>query len=557
MKKVILLGLCFLMTFTISCKKSEEPSEEFIADEEYAEETGALYLNDLFSGNYEDAYNEYPHDEAMTKAVNPQNYEGIFNSVYEQQGAFKGFSGSETRLEGEYIIFTSGVLFESGALNANVVFNKEGDIAGINFSDYTFELENGETSTDDEIEEIARAYLDELFAGQYENAYKNYPHDTKMTEMVSPEEYESIFIELKKTSGDFMEFNGVEISRKGPYRIVAIGALFELQNYNMNVVFDGAGDIAGLNFTLYTFGEEVLPEGTREIDVEFGLKEWELTGKISLPEAEGVYPALVLVHGSGPNNMNETVGLNEPFKDIAYYLAQKGIAVLRYDKRTYTYGSEMTGIKGLTVYEETIDDAAEAVEFLGNLDYIDKDKIFVLGHSLGGYLMPRIAEKTPEAAGYIMASGIYTSLGEILPYQINYLNNLDEVITEDEQKLIDETEIMAEKILDPETIGDTEMVFGAYKAYWQDLAAYNSIEIARKIEKPVFVFQGDRDYQVPVGEYNLIYEALSNRENFMFKLYPGLNHLLMHGEEKSTPQEYYTKSTVYEPLLDDLIEFIK
>ncbi len=56
MKKTTLLALCFLMVFTVSCKKSEEPVEDFIADEEYAEETGAAYLSDLFSGNYEDAY---------------------------------------------------------------------------------------------------------------------------------------------------------------------------------------------------------------------------------------------------------------------------------------------------------------------------------------------------------------------------------------------------------------------------------------------------------------------------------------------------------------------
>ena len=139
MKKTMSLVLCLLIIFTVSCKKTEEPAEEFVADQKYAEETGAAYLSDLFSGNYEDAYNEYPHDEAMTKAVNPQNYQDVFNSIYDQQGKFKEFSGSETRIEGEYIIFTSGVQFEKGALNANVVFNEKGELAGINFSEYTFE----------------------------------------------------------------------------------------------------------------------------------------------------------------------------------------------------------------------------------------------------------------------------------------------------------------------------------------------------------------------------------------------------------------------------------
>jgi len=156
-----------------------------------------------------------------------------------------------------------------------------------------------------------------------------------------------------------------------------------------------------------------------------------------------------------------------------------------------------------------------------------------------------------------MASGIYTSLGEIIPYQIDYLNNLDGIVTEEEKKMSEETKALAYKTLNPDTIVEDEIVLGAYKAYWEDLAGYNSIEIAKKIEKPVFLFQGDRDYQVPVNQYNLIHEALSNKDNFKFKLYSGLNHLLIFGKEKSTPQEYYTKGTVHEPLLDDLIEFIE
>jgi len=557
MKRAILLLLCIFMVFTVSCKKSKEPEEEFIADEKYAKATGAAYLSDLFSGNYEDAYNEYPHDEAMENAVDANAYEEIFDGLYSQQGDFKAFRGTQTKTEGEYTIFTSGVIFEKGELNANVVFDSKGDIAGINFSEFTFDRESSERLGDEELNEIAKGYLRDLLEERYEDAYNNYDHNDQMTEMVNPDEYRNIFEELKKTAGQFIEFNGNDSSQKGIYSIVTMGVLFEKQNYNMNVSFDENRDIAGLNFSLYTFGEKVLPEGTREMDVEFGLQEWKLTGKITLPEADGVYPALVLVHGSGPNNMNETVGLNEPFKDIAYKLAQKGIAVLRYDKRTFTYGEKIAELKDFTVYDETIEDAAEAVKFVHGLDYVEKDRIFVLGHSLGGYLMPRIAEVTPEADGYIMASGIYSSLAEIVPYQIDYLNKLDGIVTDEEKKLLEDTEAVVDKMLNPDAINENEIVFGAYKAYWEDLSQYDPIELAGNIEKPAYVFQGDRDYQVPVKEYDAIFKALNGRKNFTFKLYPGLNHLLVYGEDKPTPQEYYSKGEVYEPLLEDLIGFMK
>jgi len=450
MKKLLIIIICIMLTFSTSCKKSEEtkPSEtesvtqEVTIDNTYFENTGIAYLSDLFNKKYEDAYTKYPHDSAMTKAVNPEKYASIFNDVINTYGDFVNFNGSSIESKGDYTIFTTGVIFKAGSINANVVFDKK-------------------------------------------------------------------------------------------------------------------GNISGLNFSVYTFDETILPNGIKETDITFGSSEWILNGKITKPESEGVYPIVMLVHGSGPNDMNETVGMNQPFKDIAYYLAQNGIAVLRYDKRTYTYQSKLTDLTNFTVYEETINDASEAVKYVSGLDYVDKNKIFVLGHSLGGYLIPRIAELTPEADGYIIASGIFTSLGDIIPYQIEYLSNLDGNITEEEQAQIEDYTIQSSKSLNPNLIGENEMVLGANKAYWDDLANYNPTELAKEIIKPVYVFQGDRDYQVPVSQYNIIYEALNSKSNFTFKLYPGLNHLLIYGTEKSTPQEYYIKGEVSHDLLDDLIDFIK
>jgi hypothetical protein len=562
MKKTFLLLLCLVLLFSTSCKKSEPPeitddtTVDFVADDKYVKEAGMNYLNDLFNGKYEEAYNNYHHDSAMKSAVDPEKYKNIMDDVYEQHGKFKEFKGSDTQVKGDYIFFTSGVLFEEGALNVNVVFDKNGQLAGMNFSEYTYGFDEPVKLSDEKLIEMATNYLNDLLNGNYINGYNNHPHDKKMKELLSAEEYENMFAELKKTSGEFIDFNGNEIKEQGSYKIVAIGSLFEKQNYNMNVVFDTYGNIAGLNFSLYTFSEDTRPEGLREIDIEFGLEKWKLPGKITLPEEEGEYPLLILVHGSGPNNMNETVGLNEPFKDIAYYLAEKGIAVLRYDKRTYAHSATITNFEEFTVNEETIEDAAEAVKFSSALDYIDGDEIFVLGHSLGAYLMPRIAEVTDEASGYIMASGIYSSLADIIPYQIEYLINLDGTISEEEQKQIDETKIMAYKMKNPETIEDGELVFGAHKAYWEDLASYDSVELAGNIEKPVFVFQGDRDYQVPVSEFELLQKSLKQKENFNFKIYEGLNHILMFGTETPSPQDYYVKNTVYPPLLDDIVDFI-
>ncbi len=438
MKKLLILILCVFLTLSTSCKKSEEVT----IDNTYFEKTGTAYLSDLFNKNYDDAYTKYPHDSAMLNAVNPAKYAAIFNDVNKTYGDFVNFSGSNISLRGDYTIFSIGVISKAGSLNANVVFDKK-------------------------------------------------------------------------------------------------------------------GNISGLNFSAYTFNEGILPNGITETDITFGSVDWPLTGKLTKLEADGKYPLLILVHGSGPNDMNEIVGMNQPFKDIAYSLAQKGVAVLRYDKRTFTYMKKLTDLTNFTVYDETIDDAVEAVNYVKGLEFIDNTKIYIFGHSLGGYLIPRIAELTPDAAGYIIASGIFTSLGDIIPYQIEYLSNLDGVITEEEKKQIEEYKTSAAKSLNPDSIGDNEIVMGAYKSYWEDLYNYKPIEIAKEIKKPVFVLQGDRDYQVPVAQYDLIYEAFKNNNSFKFKLYPGLNHLLIFGTEKSTPQEYSIKGNVSEVLIEDIANFVK
>ena len=94
-----------------------------------------------------------------------------------------------------------------------------------------------------------------------------------------------------------------------------------------------------------------LPDGVTELDVVLGEgTEMELQGKLTLPMGDGPFPAVILVHGSGSTDMDETVGSNKPFRDLAYGLAERGIAVLRYDKSSYTHPEAFTGT------EFTVDD---------------------------------------------------------------------------------------------------------------------------------------------------------------------------------------------------------
>src|SRR5215471_14652653 len=153
--------------------------------------------------------------------------------------------------------------------------------------------------------------------------------------------------------------------------------------------------------------------------------EWILPGTLSVPKGEGPFAAVVLVHGSGPNDRDETIGPNKPFRDLAWGLASQGIVVLRYDKRTKVYPEKMRElVSTLTVKEEVIDDALNAVSLLRGIPGVNPQRIVVLGHSLGGYLLPRIGAADRGIAGLIMLAGMCRPFEDAILDQFSYIYSL-------------------------------------------------------------------------------------------------------------------------------------
>ncbi|MCK5764300.1 MAG: prolyl oligopeptidase family serine peptidase, partial [Clostridiales bacterium] len=234
-----------------------------------------------------------------------------------------------------------------------------------------------------------------------------------------------------------------------------------------------------------------------------------------------------------------------------------GIAVLRYDKRTFTYTKEID-IEHFTPYEETVEDAVLAYEYLSNNSYVGSENIYIIGHSFGGYLMPKIAKLTPNAAGYILISAPVTPIEDLIVTQFEYIFNLDNVVSEEEQSLLTTYKIYQENIHNvnlESTLQHTELM-GISKDYWLYLQSYTPQTEAKNINKPLLILNGERDYQVPITEFNNWKVSLENNDNVTFISYPGLNHLLYLGEGTPSPDEYYTPGHVSKDLLLDVVEWI-
>jgi poly(3-hydroxybutyrate) depolymerase len=160
------------------------------------------------------------------------------------------------------------------------------------------------------------------------------------------------------------------------------------------------------------------PQFTEEKAVVISGK-FKLPGLITLPLGDAKVPAVVLVHGSGPHDKDETIGPNKPFKDIAEGLAQRGIAVLRYEKRTRKYALDIKPDE-ITLDDEVNDDAVAAVKLLRKNPRVDPDLVFVLGHSLGGNMAPRIAAQDGKLAGLVILAGNVRPMEDLMVEQLQY-----------------------------------------------------------------------------------------------------------------------------------------
>lgn len=271
-------------------------------------------------------------------------------------------------------------------------------------------------------------------------------------------------------------------------------------------------------------------------------------------------PCVVLVHGSGPNDRDETIGPNKPFRDLAWLLAYRGIATLRYDKRTKVYGADCVPQgRRLDMDVETVDDALSAVRLAAGLPQVAADSVFVLGHSQGGMMAPRIARRSPQVAGIIIVAGPARPFEDLLVEQSEYLASLT-TPSEQTRAQLDELkrQVANVKSLGTPAFSDTiALPLGLPKGYWEFLRAYRPVEVAASLDCPLLVLHGERDYQVTMQDYGLWLMGLLTRPKAQLKSYPALNHLLQEGKGKSTPLEYNEACPVPSCVADDVAGFIR
>ncbi|NDC29561.1 MAG: hypothetical protein EBZ58_01205, partial [Bacteroidetes bacterium] len=322
----------------------------------------------------------------------------------------------------------------------------------------------------------------------------------------------------------------------------------------LSVNFDSLAQIAGLFISpgeiQYTPAEYVNAELFTELRIEYGGKDFKNSGRLSIPKSKTPMPVVIIVPGSGGIDKDCSIGPNKIYKDLAWGLASKGIAAFRYDKKTHQYLNKLLeddslGKEPFTVENEYLQDLEEIITAIAARKEINPHQIYIIGHSQGGYLIPMFNKKFKNIAGFISMAGTLREIPSLAIEQIEAMAELKEKMQNSTRARIP-------------TMTSNAQVMGPYTLdYWKYLASYHPEELALNKSKPLYVLQGERDYQVKMIDFDIWKKTMKDKKQVSFKSYPFLNHLFIEGKGPSMPKEYTQAGNMSEEVVNDIVSWLK
>ncbi|WP_367754146.1 DUF3887 domain-containing protein [Flavobacterium sp. WC2430] len=327
---------------------------------------------------------------------------------------------------------------------------------------------------------------------------------------------------------------------------------FEKMKLDIKISFNENSQIIGFFFVPH---KEFKKENSLGKDLNIKSNNIDLKGTILIPENGNLKKLVLFVHGSGPNDRDETIFENKPFKDIAENLYTRGISSYRFDKRTLS-NPESFNDKS-TIDNEVTNDIVNIIAYFKNDNQFLDYEIIVLGHSLGAYLLPRIANKSNQIYKIILLAGNARPLDKLIIEQYQYLYKLTptQELKDALQEVKEQTALLNSKDFNLNTTKEN-LPLNLSANYWKSILDYKPIKEIQKVKIPILILQGERDYQVTMKDFELWKSNLKNNKKASFISYPKLNHLFMSGEKVSDPKEYQIKGKVDEKVITDINSFI-
>lgn len=408
---------------------------------------------------------------------------------------------------------------------------------------------------------LATTLLDHLDAGRFTAAEAMF--SPAMRAAVPSTKLQQVWQSLAQNAGPAGPRGTPSTTHTGGMTTVAIALSYAKAQLTARISVDGNGQIAGFLVqpapapSPTTAPDAAAPYVEREASV--GKGERTLPGTLALPKgasAQKPVPAVVLVHGSGPQDRDETIGANRPFQDIARGLAAQGIAVLRYDKRTKARPQDFAG-RDFNADDEVTDDAVAAVATLRTTEGIDPNRVYVFGHSLGGMLAPRIANASGHVAGLVLMAAPARPVLDLLLEQSQRQAARDGTVSPEERAMLEDLQARVDRVRGKGDVPSADTPMALPATYWRSLDRIEPVRDAIALDQPILVIHGGRDIQVVEADRQHWLDQLSTHSNARLRHYPALNHLGIAGNGPATVEEYFVPGSVDAGMINDIALWIQ
>lgn len=301
---------------------------------------------------------------------------------------------------------------------------------------------------------------------------------------------------------------------------------------------------------IFQAADTVPPAAAVESPFTIRSADLELPGTLTVPSgAKNPVPVVVILAGSGPTdrNGNSLMGIRpNSYAQLAWRLAERGIASLRYDKRG------LPGVKGaVDITTLTLDDFAADARAAANSLARDVrfSNVVLLGHSEGSAHALLAARGGPPVAGVISVSGLGRPLAAVLREQLSRQFDSATLVRYDtamSQYLRGET---------PKDVpAQLAMLFVPMnQTFMRSWASFDPPGAVRALRQPVLIVQGGRDLQVRVADAERLHAAQPKAGLAVVAL---ANHVLKAASDTTLAGQMATYQTPSIPIMPDVVNAI-
>lgn len=387
--------------------------------------------------------------------------------------------------------------------------------------------------------------------------------DAGLADRYSEEVLSEIWTSYLNSARAFYRQEGTGVPVEADRCRVDVHSVHARYQIHSTFLFDEEENVSDASFSLESL--TVKPESGdtwHETAITLGYdKEKPLNGMLTLPDDVDKPPVLILIQGSGKNNMDSLIGAsdNRFFADLAHGLAGQGIATIRYDKRSYAYPEDVTNIQTEYLY-----DIKDAVRFAREDERVDGERLYLVGHSQGGMLASKIVSENPEFKGFISMGGTLRRMEDLILEQNKVMNARNQELSPDEKEAanVEIAELVAKikgLCADAEASPDV-LLYGYPETYWKSLNEIDSLALTEKLaaEKyPMLILQGKNDFQVTYDtDYVLWQETVADNPNAVCIAYEGLSHVFMPGSMEFERTVYDAPAHVDAAVIRDMANWV-